>query len=376
MLRTNSGLNFYASSTPTGHEMVADVTVVGTGIIALTAAIEIADRGFSVRILGTTHSGNASSAAGGMLAPSIGRETDSAYDFGIASRNRYPAFVAALAERCGRQIPLNTDGILDVALTDEEANALKLSIERPSVWISQEEIASEEPALEAAMGAAFHPLDGSVEPLALLDALSAVVAHHSGITTAREDCCELNATPLGCNVLTNMESRFASEFIVLAAGAWTPLIVGAGTAVASVKPVRGQMIAFEGAPIRHVACGAGGYLIPRSDGTTVAGGTMEHAGFDSSTTEDGIELIRSRAGALCPTLTDSPVHSSWAGLRPVTPDLLPVIGADPGRERVIYACGHSRNGILLAPLTAEVVADIISGVPPRYDLSRFRPGRH
>lgn len=356
--------------------MVADVTVVGTGVIALSAAVEIADRGFSVRVVGTTHSGNASSAAGGMLAPSIGRETGAAYDFGIASRDRYPGFAAALAERSGRPIPLNTMGILDVAMDEAEASAMRLGIERPSIWMSEQDLAAEEPTLAGASGAVFHPLDGCVEPLALLDALSTVIAQHPGITTAREDCCEVHATTLGCSVLTNMESRFASEYVVLAAGAWTPLIVGAGAAVASVQPVRGQLVAFQGAPLRHVACGAGGYLIPRSDGVTVAGGTMEHAGFDASTTPDGIELIRSRAVALCPTLADSAIHATWAGLRPVTPDLLPIIGADPARPRVIYACGHSRNGILLAPLTAEAVADAISGVPSRYDLSRFRPGRH
>lgn len=376
MLRTNPWLSSYTSLTPTGHEMVADVTVVGTGIIALSAAIEIADRGFSVRVVGTTHSGNASSAAGGMLAPSIGRETGSAYDFGVASRDRYPAFAASLAERSGRPIPVNTAGILDVALNESEASVLQAAIERPSSWISEKELAAEEPALAGATGAVFHPLDGSVEPLALLDALSTVIARHDGITAAREDCYELHTTPLGCNVLTNMESHFASAYVVLAAGAWTPLIVGAGPAVASVQPVRGQLLAFESAPLRHVTCGAGGYLIPRSGGFTVAGGTMEHAGFDASTTPDGIEMIRSRAAVLCPPLAQCAVHSSWAGLRPVTPDLLPIIGVDPERPRVIYACGHSRNGILLAPLTAEAVADAISGVPSRYDLSRFRPGRH
>ncbi len=376
MLRTNSGLGSYAHMTLPGREMVADVTVVGTGIIALTAAIEIADRGLSVRLLGTTHSGNASSAAGGMLAPSIGRETGSAHAFAAASRDNYPGFVAALAERSGLTVPLNTGGILEIALDEAEATALMATIERPSIWYSSNEVRMEEPSLADTAGAVYHPLDGSVEPLPLLDALSSVVAKHERITTAREDCCELHATELGCNVLTNMESRFASDYVVLAAGAWTPLIVGAGNAVASVQPLRGQMIAFEGTPIRHVTCGAEGYLIPRTDGYTVAGGTMEQAGFDSATTPDAIESIRSRATKLCPAFSAIPIHSSWAGLRPATPDLLPIIGADPDRPRVIYACGHSRNGILLAPLTAAVVADLITGVVPRYDLSRFRPGRH
>lgn len=362
------------------RQMVADVTVVGTGIIALSAAIEIADRGHTVRLVGTTHAGNASTAAGGMLAPSIGRLTGPAQTFAVASRERYPGFVAALSERSGRRIPINSAGILEVALDESEMASFERSFEDPSVLLSAADLAAAEPAIGGAFGGAFggilHPLDGCVEPLLLLDALSAIVAAHQGIMTAREDCCEIRTTDLGCTVLTSMESRFVSLYVVLAAGAWTPMIVGSGNAVASVRPVRGQMLALQASPLRHVTCGAGGYLIPRSDGVTVAGGTMEHTGFDASTTAEGLEHIHARAAALCPTLADAAIHSSWAGLRPITPDLLPIMGADPERERVIYACGHSRNGILLAPLTAEVVADIISGVRPRHDIAQFRPGRH
>ena len=93
---------------------------------------------------------------------------------------------------------------------------------------------------------------------------------------------------------------------------------------------------------------------------------MEHVGFDSSTSPEGIASIRERAARLCPSLARATIHLSWAGLRPITPDLLPIIGADPERPRVIYACGHSRNGILLAPLTAVAVADIIAGAVPRH----------
>jgi glycine oxidase len=172
-----------------------------------------------------------------------------------------------------------------------------------------------------------------------------------------------------------MESRFASDYVVLAAGAWTPLIAGVGSAISSIQPLRGQMLALEAAPLRHVVCGSSGYLLPRTDGCTVAGGTTEHAGFESVTTQEGLDSIRERAAMLCPELAEAPVHSSWAGLRPATPDLLPIIGADPERPRVIYACGHSRNGILLAPLTAQVVADLIAGKTARHDVSQFRPGR-
>jgi len=355
--------------------MVADVTVVGTGIIALTAALELADRGLDVRMVGTTHSGNASSAAGGMLAPSLDPASGSAQAFAVASRDRYPSYAAELAARSRLPIALNRLGVLEVALTDEDAAELSASFERPSRWLNSRELMFEEPALSAALGAVMHPLDGCVDPVQLMDALSAAVAHHDRITIVREDCASLHAGELGCSVATDAENRYESDRVILAAGAWTPLIAGAGSAVASIQPLRGQMMAIDGAPLRHVSCGAGGYLIPRHDGVTVAGSTMEHSGFESATTRDALQTIRERAETLCPVLVGAPTHSTWAGLRPVTPDMLPIIGVDPERPRVIYACGHSRNGILLAPLTAECVADIVTGQEPRHDLSRFRPGR-
>lgn len=355
--------------------MVADVTVVGTGIIALSAALELADRGLQVRLLGTTHAGNASGAAGGMLAASINPETGSALTFAIASRDRFGVYAATLAARSGLPVPVNDLGILEVAIEEADAELLESRIERPSRWMDRQELSFEEPELVIATGAVFHPLDGCTSPRDVLDALSAIVARHDRITIAREDCCEVQATELGCNVRTDLENRYASDRLVLAAGAWTPLISGCGEPVSFIQPVRGQMLALQASPLRHVVCGAGGYLIPRDDATTVAGGTMEHVGFDSDTTPGALAEIRARSEKLCPVLASASVHSSWAGLRPITPDFLPIIGPDPDRPRLIYACGHSRNGILLAPLTAEVVADIVTGSEPHYDLSRFRPGR-
>ena len=355
--------------------MVADVTIVGSGIIALTAALEIADRGAVVRLVGTTHSGNASAAAGGMLAPTVHPGVGPAQDFANASAARYPAFVAALSARTGCPVPLNMRGILEIPESGPAASVLAASLPPGSSWTGSDEISRLEPLLVSPFGAAFHADTGVVEVLPLMDALRSAVASHEQIAVVREDCCEIHVSASGCSVLTNMETRLASDHVVLAAGAWSPLIVGAGLAVAAIQPVRGQMISFAAACVAHVVCGVEGYLIPRSNGLTVAGSTMEHTGFDASTTADAVSLLRERAVRLCPALAAVPVHSSWAGLRPVTPDLRPVIGHDPERPRLIHASGHARNGILLAPLTAEVVADIVAGQVPRHDLSQFLPGR-
>jgi glycine oxidase len=133
------------------------------------------------------------------------------------------------------------------------------------------------------------------------------------------------------------------------------------------------MVAFSGVPVRHVVYGEGGYIIPKANGTTMAGSTMERVGFDAETTDEGLERVRRIGVGICSALTD--VTAFWAGLRPMTPDLLPVLGRDPEFANVIYACGHSRNGVLLAPITGEVVADLVTGREPRYEIGQFRVGR-
>ena len=355
--------------------MVADVTIVGSGIIALAAALEVADRGAKVRLVGTTHAGNASSAAGGILAPAVHPGSGPAQEFAKASVARYPGFVAALSARTGRPVPINTDGVIEIPASASVASSLSSGLVSGSRWMDPAELARVEPAVSAPFGAAFHPGNGAVEVLPLMDALRSAVASHENIRVVREDCCEIHVSATGCSVLTDMESRLASDLVVLAAGAWSALIAGSGPAVAAIQPVKGQMIAFKGSWVSRVICGEDGYLIPRTDGLTVAGSTTEHAGYDVSTTAHAIEVLRDRAARLCNALAGVPTHSTWAGLRPLTPDLQPNIGPDPERPRLIHASGHSRNGILLAPLTAEAVADIVCGQAPRHDLAEFRPGR-
>jgi glycine oxidase len=360
--------------------MVADVTVVGYGIMALVSSLELADRGMRVRLVGTRHAGEASSAAAGLLAPSLDPPPrtpvqGAAHRFSLAARDLYPGYVAALAERTGMAIPVNGLGILQLAMTEDDAAALLATLPDGSSWLDRGALAREEPELAHAAGAAWHPNDGGVEPLALLDALRAAVARHDGVSVAREDAVAVHATELGCNVLTNQENRFASDRVVLAAGAWTPLVEGAGAAAAAIEPVRGVMVAYRATPVRHVIYGPGGYVVPKRDGHTVAGSTADRAGFDATPTSEAIAAVRGTAGRICPSLAALEPDAAWGGLRPMTPDLLPILGVDPERPRVIHASGHSRNGILLAPITGQVVADLATDATVRHDLTPFLPGR-
>jgi glycine oxidase len=159
----------------------------------------------------------------------------------------------------------------------------------------------------------------------------------------------------------------------VAAGAWSGQVAGARFGNA-VQPARGQLVSYPSAPLRHVAYGPAGYVVPRG-GITIGGSTMESVGFESNTTDSGIRKVRTAAEEICPALAKEKTVGAWAGLRPVTPDMLPLIGPDPERPSLLYACGHSRNGVLMAPLTGDLIADLVTESPLSHDLSQFRPDR-
>ncbi|MDP9179808.1 MAG: FAD-dependent oxidoreductase, partial [Gemmatimonadota bacterium] len=305
---------------------------------------------------------------------SIERAVRPAHDFAIAARDRYPAYVEELAEITGIRVPLNRLGILQVALTEAGVRGLRRVALPGSEWIERGPLAELEPTLGHAIGAVLNPEDGAVDNVTLLRALAALVDASPLVT--RLEATVLRVIPDGGRPRVEVAGgeSFESVWVVIAGGAWSTMIGGLPL-LASVQPSRGQLIAYDAIGLRHAVYGPRGYLVPRVNLQTIAGTTMESVGFDSSTTNEGLERVRSSSEEIAPALSITPVQSAWAGLRPVTPDLLPLLGPDPDHPNVIYACGHSRNGILLAPLTADVVATMIAGDPVPHDLTQFRPDR-
>jgi glycine oxidase len=326
-----------------------------------------------VTLIGEHKPGEASPAAAGMLAPSVERAVGPAHDFGIAARDRYPDYVAFLAERTGVTVPLNRLGILQVALSAAGIKGLRRTALATSRWVDAKELAQMEPALSHALGAMFNPDDGAVDNTLLLAALRKYSAATKRITVIDDSVIEIEAGASTTSVRTKSTSSYEASRVVLAAGAWVGRIRGARLAQA-VQPARGQLVSYPAAPSRHVAYGPRGYIVPRGN-TTIGGSTMENVGFDSSTTADGIEKVRSAAEEICPALSGASEVRAWAGLRPVTPDMLPLLGIDPGYPSLLYACGHSRNGVLMAPLTGDIIADLVTATPLSHDLSQFRPDR-
>jgi glycine oxidase ThiO len=349
------------------------VIVVGAGVIGLTTAVALAERGLSVTLIGQHKPGEASPAAAGMLAPSVERATGPAHDFGIAARDRYPSYVEFLATRTGIRVPLNRLGILQVALSAKGIKGLRKTALPTSRWLDSKELQAIEPALSHALGAMFNPDDGAVDNLVLLDALRQLVSTTSRIESVEEVVTAIDAKTNSCTVQTESRATHSARHVVLAAGAWAGLIPGARFARA-VEPARGQLVSYSSSPIRHVAYGPRGYIVPRGD-HTIGGTTMENVGFDAGTTPAGEKKVRAASEEICPPLALSERSSAWAGLRPVTPDMLPILGPDPERPSLIYACGHSRNGVLMAPLTGDIIADLVTGAPLSHDLSQFRPDR-
>lgn len=361
------------SRAPTPASPLCDVLVAGAGLIGLACAAAAAREGLRVLVLGAPRNGEASPAAAGILAPSIehGVEISTvAHSAATASRDLYPGYVAWLAEESGIDVPLNRLGILEVAEHEGRAERLQRDLPATASWLGRSELAALEPALSRAVGAALHPHDGAVDNVMLLEALRSFLESSPRVEVRPERVRAVDLTGSSPEAITEGGIRYQGRDLVLAAGAWVAAIAGLPRAI-PVEPLRGQMISYRPSPLRHVVYGKRGYLVPRSDGRLLVGATMERVGFAAETTEGGIRKMESVAATLCPSLAGRPRLAAWAGLRPVTPDLLPIIGRDPDREHLVYACGHSRNGVLLAPWTGAAVAALLTGAAPTSDLAPF-----
>lgn len=308
-----------------------------------------------------------------MLAPSVERSAGPAHAFGVAARDRYPGYISYLSDRTGIQVPLNRLGILQLALSEKGIKGLKRTALPTTRWLSAPEVRELEPSLSHGLGAMYNPDDGAVDNVILLAAMEKLATSSPLITRLDAAVDAVRPGEKSCTVRLQSGESLDAAHVVLAAGAWTGRIEGARFAGA-VTPARGQLVLYAMRPLRHVVYGPHGYVVPRGDGT-IGGSTMENSGFEVEVTGAGVKKVRHAAEEICPQLSAAPAPTAWAGLRPITPDMLPILGHDPEHPSVIYACGHSRNGVLMAPLTGDVVADLATGAALSHDLTQFRPGR-
>ena len=365
----------------------AEVIIVGAGIIGCAIAYELSRRGASCLLLDSRRLGMAATnAAAGILAPLAEfQRPDALVQLGLASLRLYPEWVQRLQEEVPDiDVEFALDGVLRVAFDERELAKLRAGLRYQDelgmelVELDGTLVREVEPRLSPkVVGGLLCPEEGQVSNQLFTLALSRA-AQRRGARVI-EGCPALGFRTRDGRVVAvrTPEGEFACNRLVLAAGAWTrPLAHKLGVEVPT-RPVRGQMLALGRmvTPIRHVVWGQRGYLVPRANGLVFAGATVEEVGFRIRTTKRGLAQVRRAAFELVPQLRHAREHFTWAGLRPGSPDGLPILGPLPGWENVSVATGHFRSGILLAPITGQLIAQAIAEGRPSEALAPFRPAR-
>jgi len=348
-----------------------DVIVIGGGIIGLSLAIALRKRGATVLIVERGEPGReASHAAGGMLVDCPLETPSVLQDLASASARMYPEFAHELEIESGMKIDLRDFGTI-LFLSAEHAR------QHPA-FVSGHALPSPLGQMEPAL----HPMDGptvyvkerSVDPQALT-AAAIKTAKNRGVDFSSGDAVEgVHQSNNRVAGVKTVKTSFSAHKVVNCAGAWAGMIAPIAL---PTRPVKGQMLCLALPSrnlLRHVVRSPKVYLIPRSDGRLLVGATVEEAGFDKRTIPATIQRQHQSALELMPQLQDAKILEDWAGLRPGTPDGLPILGATdiPG---YYVATGHFRDGILLAPITAQLMAQIISDEKAGHDLSSFSPLR-
>lgn len=338
---------------------VPDLVVAGGGIVGLTAALAAARRGLRVTLIDQPRAGSASRASAGMLAPSIGEVPPAVREASIAARDFYPEFLDQLLARTEITVPLDRDGVIQLAATDAEREALLSRASTAAERLDKHALAAVEPALAGHAGALLHPHDGAVDNVTLMGALDVAIARQSRIARMTDEVASFDAKGNLSAFRSRGGTRYAGRRLLVANGAWAGSLPGLPRPL-PVRPIRGQLMRLEGRPVRHVTYGAGGYLVPRGN-SVIVGATSEEAGLDPSTTPRGLKDLRAIAARIVPVLAHAPMLEHWAGLRPMAFDGLPILGTDPEVPSLCYACGFSRNGILMAPWVAEQLLPLLLG---------------
>ena len=367
-----------------------DVVIVGAGLIGVAAALELRTRGLTVTVLDRQEPGReASSAAAGMLAPSPDDLSSlPLVPLAQASIKLYPEFVAHIERASGKATGFAQKGALELFFgSDGESQRDRFVAERRRIGIAVEALSIHqaremEPNLTpAGVVAAWLFEEAIVNPRLLIDA---------AISAAKADGVQIlaNCAVTGlireanrCTGVVTSGGPVSAGCVVIAAGSVSGAVSAEIARYAPTVPVRGQMLALrttaemsDSVTLRHVIRSTNGYLVPHEDGRIVAGSTLENDATEKIVTPGGIQKILSAAIELVPALNNAEIVETWAGLRPGTPDGLPIVGPTD-IQRLIIATGHYRNGILLAPITAKMVVPWALGLTIERDLAAFSPMR-
>ncbi len=362
-----------------------DVVIIGGGVVGCATALWLRRRGIGVRVLEKSVPGaEASSAAAGMLSAQVHAEPDSpTLELALRAAGLHARLADELRETTGLDVGYRRTGALDVTFDDARGEALHRRVRWQAnrglraEWADADGVRALEPSVApTACAGAFFPDDAQVDSPVFARAIS-LAARAAGAEFVSGDPVRRIVVERGRAVAVETQrARHDAGTVVLAAGAWSSLVDGAGLQPGSVRPARGQIVELR-APtkiLRRVLWSDRGYVVPKSDGRVICGSTIEDAGYEKAVTAEGVRSILQNAIDLVPDLARAEVSATWSGFRPVTDDALPLIGR--GRfEGLVLATGHFTSGILLAPATAEAVAAIVIGERTPVDVSAFDPRR-
>ena len=352
---------------PSGSEII----VIGGGVIGLATAIELRLLGAEVTVLSKDFKAAAGHAAAGMLAPQAEQIAPGAMqDLCLASRELYPDWVSKIEAISGVDVGYWPCGILAPYYTEHSGQD----------WLDTNSIHQQQPGLsESVVGGYWYPADGQVDNRALVRSLSS--ASQVGINL--RDGVEVTKIERRQGRVTHLETNqgdFSAQHYILATGAWSQQLLPI-----PVIPRKGQMLSVivpseqrDKLPLQQVLFGEEIYIVPRRDGQIIIGATSEDVGFAPSNTLKGVKQLMTNAMRLFPPLQQFPLLETWWGFRPATPDELPILGTST-EANLTLATGHYRNGILLAPITAKLIADLVwhqqaDNLLPAFSWQRFDPG--
>jgi glycine oxidase len=345
-----------------------DVAVIGAGVIGEAITYELVTRGASVTLLESRGAGLGSTqAAAGMLVPYIEGFGRPLLPLAARSLEMYDGFIDRLSRDSGIGIGYQRAGSLHVATADEPLDELqRIAADAKAAGLECKQLDASsarqaEPLLSPEVASALlMPSHGFVVAADLLGALSAAAIRHGA-----RMCVPAHARRIGRRgddlEIRLDDDRVTARRVVVAAGSWSGQIVIDGVPPLPVRPVRGQLLqlACDGPALNRIVWGARCYLVPSSPGTVLVGATVEDAGFEERTTVAGVHDLLDAACDLVPRLWQAAFVGARVGLRPATDDEMPIIGRSGRVAGLVYATGHYRNGVLLAPLTARAVADLI-----------------
>jgi len=358
---------------------MADVLILGGGVIGMMTARELAQAGVDVTLVERTACAQESSwAGGGIVSPLYPwRYFDPVTRLATWSQTSYIHLAQELLEETGCDPELRQKGMFMVSVSDQ-AEALRWAEEyhRPLQQVSADFLYSKEPNLcEGLEQALWMPEVASIRNPRLGQALRRSLELNPRITLLENhEVVEFARSGSRVTGVKTRNAELSADQVILASGAWAGQLLEQFGVALPVEPVKGQMMVFN-APvglIDRVVLMDGRYLIPRNDGRILIGSTLERAGFDKEVTDEARESLRQSAIDICPALAEVPVEYHWAGLRPGSPDGVPFIGQLPGVENLYVNAGHFRNGLVLAPASTRLLADLLLERQPIIDPSLYQ----